>query len=357
MARTNDTVAVGISGGVDSAVAALKLTQQGYNVLGIFMKNWDEDDGTEDCTATQDFEDAQRIAEVLGISLESINLAAEYWELVFTEFLDGYRAGLSPNPDVLCNKYIKFDLFYDAAATFDIETIATGHYAAARNTNGGFELHRPLDRSKDQTYFLQAVPKEQLDGVLFPLANVNKVEVRNLAKAAGLPVWDKKDSTGICFIGERRFKDFLLNYIDKQPGPIQTTTGEIVGEHIGLSYYTIGQRKGMGVGGRRDTSEGAWYVLRKDHDSNSLIVTQDRNQLFGSKLTASEANWFVEVGEEFSCDAMIRFGAHPAQCEVTCTDSTLSVKFDAPQLAIAPGQWIAFYEDSRCLGGAKIVSA
>ena len=348
-------VAVGLSGGVDSAVTALLLKQEGFDVEGIFMKNWDEDDDTEYCTAIQDFEDAQRVAEQIDIPLHPINFAAEYWDSVFEDFLSEYAAGRTPNPDVLCNRNIKFAVFQDYAEMRGAEWIATGHYARLERGAQPIELHRSDDREKDQTYFLQAVPIERFERCLFPLARMNKNTVRETAKRNSLHVHAKKDSTGICFIGERRFSDFLNRYLPKEPGPIIDIEGTVIGEHTGLAYYTLGQRQGLRVGGRRDADEAPWYVMEKRSTTNELVVTQNQSQLDAANLIAEQPNWFVDDPSMIrTCEAMVRYRSLPKPCEIEINGDEVRVCFSKPQRAITPGQFVAFYDDSRCLGGAKI---
>lgn len=348
-------VAVGLSGGVDSAVTALLLKQEGYEVEGIFMKNWDEDDDTEFCTAIQDFDDAQRVADQIGIPLHPINFAAEYWDSVFEDFLREYAAGRTPNPDVLCNRNIKFAVFQDYAEMQGADWIATGHYARLERAAQSIELHRSDDLNKDQTYFLQAVPRERFERCLFPLARLCKNDVRNTAKRNALHVHAKKDSTGICFIGERRFSDFLNRYLPKEPGPIVDTRGSVIGEHIGLAYYTLGQRQGLRVGGLRHAEEAPWYVMSKRSTTNELVVTQNQTELESTSLVADEPNWFIDNPSAINrCEAMVRYRSTPKPCTIEIDGMDVKISFDDPQRAITPGQFVAFYEGSRCLGGAKI---
>lgn len=348
-------IAVGLSGGVDSAVAAWLLKKEGHDVEGIFMKNWDEDDGTEYCTAVEDLEDAEQIAAHLDIPLHTINFAAEYWDDVFEDFLAEYRAGRTPNPDVLCNRHIKFSVFKDYAASQGVDMVATGHYAQLIRSGTSIELHRALDLNKDQTYFLQAVPKNRFNSCVFPLAEMSKTEVREIARRIGFHVHDKKDSTGICFIGERRFSDFLNRYIAKNPGPIVNTDGRVIGEHVGLPYYTIGQRQGLGIGGLRDADEAAWYVKAKHQVSNALEVTQDQTQLHASALIAKDLNLLTEDASSLhACNGMVRYRSTPSPCRVQFDGDALHVVFERPQRAVTPGQFIAFYAGTQCLGGAKI---
>lgn len=355
-----ESIVVGLSGGVDSAVAALLLKGEGYSVSGLFMKNWDEDDGTEYCTAKEDYEDAQRIAEKLDIPLDTISFSAEYWERVFKGLIEGYNSGFTPNPDILCNREIKFGLFLDYVEQLaDSHTIATGHYARGEGIGNRFKLFRARDKSKDQSYFLSYVDRRRLSKCLFPLANKTKVQVRNLAQCNGLHVYDKKDSTGICFIGERRFRDFLERYIRRNPGEIVDVQGRILGEHIGLAYYTFGQRKGLEVGGQQGALESPWYVLEKDEVSNRLVVTQSQDALLNRELIATEVNWLVDEIEPYQqCEAAVRYRQKPSSCQISIdTGHELHLRFDQPQRAITPGQFVALYDGDQCLGGARIVQA
>jgi tRNA-specific 2-thiouridylase len=347
---------VGLSGGVDSAVAALRLLEAGAHVEALFMKNWDEDDGAEYCTARADFEDAQRVADRLGIVLHTANFAAEYWDSVFERFLADYRDGRTPNPDVLCNREIKFNVFVDYATRLGADRIATGHYARSVHRDGTFELHQSADTLKDQTYFLCSVPATQLARCEFPLGDVEKSEVRVLARAAGLHNHARRDSTGICFIGERRFADFLRRWVTGTPGPICTRDGRQIGEHRGLAPFTRGQRQGVGVGGVRGGREAPWYVLEKRLADNTLVVTQDPVDLLSRALTASTFNWLgAEPRWPLRCRARIRHRQRLQDCTVTpAAAGTFAVEFDRPQRAIAPGQYVCLYEGPRCLGGAVI---
>ena len=344
---------VGMSGGVDSAVAALLLKEQGFEAAGLFMKNWEEDDGTEYCTAEADYADAAAVCERLGIPLHAANFAAEYWDDVFTAFLAEYRAGRTPNPDVLCNREIKFKVFLDYAAVLGFETIATGHYARRSAEAAPFRLRKAADEAKDQTYFLQAVPKAQLARCLFPVGHLTKTEVRALARQAGLPVADKKDSTGICFIGERRFRDFLARYVPPEPGPIVDAAGQRLGEHRGLAFYTLGQRQGLGVGGQRGGVERPWYVAAKDAAANALVVTQDERELGSRTLTATCLNW-IAAPRQGRCLAKTRYRQPDQPCTVELGSDVAKVAFDAPQRAVTPGQYVAFYDGDECLGGGRI---
>ena len=354
---TGPRVIVGISGGVDSAVAALLLLREGYRVEGMFMKNWDEDDDEEFCAAEMDRDDARSVCSHLGITLHEANFAAEYWDNVFARFLDEYAAGRTPNPDVLCNREIKFNLFLDYARLLGADLIATGHYVRARHAGGEFHLLKGVDSQKDQSYFLQAVPTEQLKDCLFPLGEMLKTEVRRIAREAGLPVHDKKDSTGICFIGERRFAEFLARYLPESEGRIVDAKGETVGAHRGIAYYTIGQRQGLGIGGRANRPEAPWYVVSKHADRNELVASQDQPDLLSQSLTASEINWLSDVDPPFSCGARIRYGQPDQACRVIRQGQGIRVDFDAPQRAVAPGQYVCLYDGDRCLGGGVIVEA
>lgn len=348
-------VILGLSGGVDSAVAGALLVERGYNVTAVFMKNWDEDDGTEYCTAEADYADACAIADSLKIPLEPINFAHEYWERVFAQFLKQYNHGWTPNPDVLCNREIKFGLFLEYANAQGVELIATGHYARTETHDGEFSLHRGVDLQKDQTYFLSGVPRSKLARCLFPLAELTKTEVRKIAREIGLSVHDKKDSTGICFIGKRRFKDFLARYVKQDKGEIVDTSDRVVGEHIGLPYYTLGQRTGLGIGGRRKGVEAPWYVMQKNQRTNQLVVTQNDCDLLNDELEADSMNWLVNDPHEYAeCEAMVRHRQPPQTCAITFKDKHIQIHFKAPQRAITPGQYAAFYQGTRCLGSALI---
>ena len=354
---TGPSVIVGISGGVDSAVAALLLLREGYRVEGMFMKNWDEDDDEEYCTAEIDRDDARSVCSHLGITLHEANFAAEYWDNVFARFLDEYAAGRTPNPDVLCNREIKFNLFLDYARLLGADMIATGHYVRACHVNGEFQLLKGVDDEKDQSYFLQAVPIDQLKDCLFPLGGMLKVDVRRIAREACLPVHDKKDSTGICFIGERRFAEFLARYLPENEGRIVDANGVNVGAHRGVAYYTIGQRQGLGIGGRANRPEAPWYVVSKDADRNELVASQDPPDLLSQSLTADEMNWFCDVDPPFSCGARIRYGQADQACRVYPHGQGIRVDFETPQRAVAPGQYVCLFHEDRCLGGGVIVGA
>jgi len=354
---SKEKVIVGMSGGVDSSVAALLLMQQGYQVEGLFMKNWDKDDGTEYCTAKEDLADASAVCEKLGIKLHSANFAAEYWDNVFEHFLKEYKAGRTPNPDILCNREIKFKAFLEYATMLGADLIATGHYVRKKQSAEGTFLLKGLDANKDQSYFLCAVKAEQISRTLFPVGELEKQEVRNLAEQHGLVTHDKKDSTGICFIGERRFKDFLENYIPAQPGNIETPEGEIQGQHSGLMFHTLGQRQGLGIGGRKDMPELPWYVAAKDIKRNVLIVVQgnDHPLLFSTALLCASPDWVNSAPElPLICTAKIRYRQPDQDCRVEEVDGRIVVTFDQRQRAVTPGQSIVFYQNEQCLGGAVI---
>jgi tRNA-specific 2-thiouridylase len=366
------SVIVGLSGGVDSAVAAHLLLRAGYRVQGLFMKNWDEDDGTEYCTAREDLADAEQVAAHLGIPLHTANFAAEYWDNVFEDFLAEYSAGRTPNPDILCNREIKFRQFVDYAASLGADLIATGHYArgiwpadqdpvAALQidpTAAAFRLLKGVDPDKDQTYFLQAVPRAQLARCLFPLGTLEKRAVRDIARREGLHNHRRKDSTGICFIGERRFRDFLQRYLPVQPGPIHDRAGRCLGQHQGLAYYTLGQRQGLGIGGVRGQPEAPWYVMAKDLSGNTLIVTQDAHDLETDWLVADRLNWLVPTPAlPLDCSIRVRYRQKDQPAVVTAAvDGTLLVRFRTPQRAVTPGQYVGFYQHELCLGGGQIQS-
>src|SRR5262245_26475244 len=357
-------VVVGLSGGVDSAVAAWLLKRAGHDVVGIFMKNWEDDDDSEYCSSNVDFVDAAAVADVVGIELEHVNFAAEYKDRVFAEFLREYQAGRTPNPDVLCNAEIKFKAFLDHAMKLGATRIATGHYARLRevvNENEGrFELLRARDLSKDQSYFLHRLNQDQFARVTFPVGELKKTEVRKIAKEAGLHNFAKRDSTGICFIGERPFREFLNRYLPTRPGPMRTPEGVIVGEHIGLSFYTIGQRKGVGIGGMKNASGRAWYVCGKDMARNELIVVQghDHPSLLSRGLHAEDLAWVSGKGPRagVAYSAKTRYRQADADCRIRRAAEDLEVEFSTPQWAVTPGQSVVLYRDDVCLGGGVIQS-
>ncbi len=351
-----------MSGGVDSSVAAWLLKEQGFEVVGLFMKNWEDDDDDEFCTSRQDLIDAVSVADLIGIDIEAVNFSAEYKDRVFSNFLAEYQAGRTPNPDVLCNAEIKFKAFLDHALQLGAERIATGHYAQVRQVDGLFQLLKAEDGTKDQSYFLYRLDQAQLSKTLFPAGAMYKRDVRELAKKLGLPNHDKKDSTGICFIGERPFREFLLRYLPTQPGDMVTPQGKTVGRHIGLMYYTIGQRQGLGIGGRKDSEGEPWYVAAKDMTANRLIVVQghDHPALLADALTATDLNWIS--GAQPHCHwvygAKTRYRQKDAPCEVERVDRKhCEIKFAEPQWAITPGQSVVVYESKVCLGGGIIEGA
>lgn len=353
-------VIVGMSGGVDSSVAAARLIEAGYRVEGLFMKNWNEDDGTEYCTAREDLLDAMQVAGVLDMELHTVNFAGEYWDRVFEHFLAEYRAGRTPNPDILCNKEIKFRAFLDHALTLGADYIATGHYARVEHRpHGPARLQRAVDANKDQTYFLHAVAGEKFSRTLFPLGDLEKPEVRRLAGERGFANHRKKDSTGICFIGERRFKDFLETYLPAQPGTIEDDHGRVIGRHDGLMYYTLGQRQGLGIGGRADAGDDPWYVAGKDLDRNVLIAVQGGNHplLFSAELTSVPVDWVAMAPPALPARLTAKTRYRQADQACTVTDAgggRVRVVFDEPQRAVTPGQSVVFYDDDLCLGGAVI---
>lgn len=352
-----------MSGGVDSSVTAHLLKEQGHRVSGLFMVNWTEDEEGY-CTAAEDFQDARRVCEELDIPLHRVDFSKEYRERVFARFLADYAAGKTPNPDVLCNREVKFGPFREYAFRLGADFIATGHYARIAHDpvrgGGGPRLLRAVDDNKDQTYFLAGVERAHLERVLFPLGALTKPEVRALAQRAGLPVHRKKDSTGICFIGEREFREFLTRYLKPNPGPILDDSGREVGRHQGLMYYTLGQRRGLGVGGTRGAQEAPWYVVAKDAERNALIVSQDAQHplLMASRLVAAPFNWLAPqpaVGDPLL--ARIRHRQTPQACLADCTGDSVDVRFSSAQRAVVPGQYCVLYADSLCLGGGEIVRA
>jgi tRNA-uridine 2-sulfurtransferase len=353
-------IVVGMSGGVDSSVAAWLLKQQGYQVIGLFMKNWEDDDDDEYCSTRQDWLDAASAADVIGIDIEAVNFAAEYRERVFAEFLREYSAGRTPNPDVLCNAEIKFKAFLDHALAMGAQQIATGHYARIRAVGGQSELLRALDASKDQSYFLHRLTQYQLERTLFPLGELRKTEVRALARKIGLSNAAKRDSTGICFIGERPFRAFLARYLPTRPGPIRASDGRVLGEHVGLSFYTLGQRRGIGVGGTQDGTGEPWFVARKDLAANTLWVVQghDHPWLLTDRLVATLPAWVGPVPQAGSrLSAKTRYRQADAACRViAAAPDRLELSFGEPQWAATPGQSAVLYDGEVCLGGAIIES-
>ncbi len=360
--NSNIKVIVGMSGGVDSSVSAYLLKQQGYQVEGLFMKNWEEDDTDEYCAAAEDLKDAQAVCEKLGIELHTVNFAAEYWDNVFEYFLAEYKAGRTPNPDIMCNKEIKFKAFLEfAAEALGADYIATGHYVQRREVDGKFEMVRGLDNNKDQSYFLYTLSHEHVQQTLFPVGNIEKPEVRRIAEEQGLITYDKKDSTGICFIGERKFKDFLQKFLPAQPGKIEDTDGNTVGEHEGLMYHTLGQRKGLLIGGMKEGSGEPWYVVDKDIERNVLVVGQgkDNARLYSNGLIANQLHWVDRIGpkQTLRCTVKTRYRQTDIQCTLLAgEDGQARVLFDEPQKAVTPGQSAVFYLGDICLGGGIINS-
>lgn len=351
-------VVVGMSGGVDSSVTALLLKQQGYDVVGLFMKNWEDDDNDGYCSTREDLIDAAAAADVIGIDFEAVNFSAEYKDRVFATFLAEYRAGRTPNPDVLCNAEIKFKAFLDHAIQLGAERIATGHYAGVRLNNGQYELLRGADAGKDQSYFLHRLNQAQLSRTLFPLAELQKYRVREIARENKLPNHAKKDSTGICFIGERPFREFLARYLPREPGDMRTPEGKIIGRHEGLMYYTIGQRQGLGVGGTRDGSAEPWYVAEKDVAHNELIVVQGHNHpaLLKRELHAADASWISgHTPAETNYGAKTRYRQSDATCTLSVSgEKTFTLAFEQDQWAVTPGQSAVIYDGEVCLGGGII---
>ncbi|KGJ98679.1 tRNA 2-thiouridine(34) synthase MnmA [Thalassotalea sp. ND16A] len=352
-----------MSGGVDSSVSAYLLLEQGYQVEGLFMKNWEEDDDDEYCAAADDLKDAQAVCDKLGIELHTINFAAEYWDNVFEYFLEEYKAGRTPNPDIMCNKEIKFKAFLEfACEDLGADYIATGHYVQRREDDDGkFAMLRGLDANKDQSYFLYTLSHKQVGQTLFPVGNIEKPQVRAIAEREGLITHNKKDSTGICFIGERKFKDFLGRYLPAQPGIIETAEGVEVGKHEGLMYHTLGQRKGLHIGGLKDAGEAPWYVVDKDMKRNVLIVGQGNKhpRLFSKGLVASQLHWVnrsqFAIGSSIECTVKTRYRQQDVACKISrIDDDNYQIMFLEQQSSVTPGQSVVFYQDEVCLGGGII---
>ena len=361
MAKSKTRVVVGMSGGVDSSVSALLLKEQGYDVIGVFMKNWDDTDDSGVCTATDDYEDVKRVADQIGIPYYSINFEKEYWHRVFEYFLNEYKKGRTPNPDVMCNSQIKFKSFLEFALNLDADYIAMGHYAKTfKDKNGVTHMMRPKDGNKDQTYFLSQLSQEQISRVLFPLANLTKPQVREIALKSGLATAKKKDSTGICFIGERNFRKFLSEFLPAQAGDMITPDGNVVGHHAGLMYYTIGQRSGLGLGSTKE-STAPWFVVGKDLQKNQLIVQQgyDSKLLYATELEASDMSFFTGQPEhdfEIHCTAKFRYRQPDVGVIVSydAANNKAKVYFDEPARAVTPGQALVLYQGEECLGGGNI---
>ena len=355
-------IVVGMSGGVDSSVTALLLLEQGHQVTGLFMKNWEEDDGTEYCTAMQDLADAQQVCDTLGIELKTVNFANEYWDEVFEVFLSEFKAGRTPNPDILCNKYVKFKAFLDyAIEDLGADKIATGHYARINERDGEYFLLKGLDPDKEQSYFLYTLKQHELAQTLFPIGHLHKKEIRRLAQQAGFDNCRKKDSTGICFIGERKFKEFLQRYLPAQPGEMRSPEGQLIGKHQGLMYYTLGQRQGLGIGGVKDAPDEPWYVLDKDLENNVLIVGQghDHPLMLHNTLEAGNLDWCNNkpLTQAIECAAKTRYRQADQPCRVKpLGEDRCRVVFNEPQRAITPGQSVVFYQGEVCLGGGIIES-
>ena len=348
-------VVVGMSGGVDSSVAALLLKEQGYDVVGVFMKNWEEQEDSGACTAVQDWQDVRQVCELLDIPYYSVNFTREYWDRVFSYFLREYQAGRTPNPDVLCNREIKFRAFLDFAFSLGASVMATGHFV---RTDDQGRLLRGADPNKDQSYFLYMLHDEQLKKALFPVGGLTKAQVRDIAREKGLPVFQKKDSTGVCFIGERNFKKFLSEYLPAQPGDMVDPSGQVVGRHDGLMYYTLGQRRGLGIGGRGDGR--SWFVIGKDMENNRLLVAQgeDHPALYSTSCLADQVTWVgtapLQEGETFTCTAKFRYRQPDQPVKVTLSQGQLLIHAFTPQRAVTPGQSAVLYQGEVCLGGGIV---
>lgn len=354
------TVVVGMSGGVDSSVAALLLKQQGYNVIGLFMNNWEEKDECGACTSEEDYTDVRRVANAIGIPYYSVNFAKEYMDRVFSYFLSEYKAGRTPNPDVLCNREIKFKDFKEYALRLGADYIATGHYCDILHDGETHYLLKAKDQSKDQTYFLNQLSQSQLDKVLFPLGKLDKSDVRKIALENGLATAEKKDSTGICFIGERNFRNFLQTYIPAKKGKIMTYDGKVIGEHLGLMYYTIGQRRGLNIGGQKGDDGSRWFVIEKDIPNNVLYVAHgSEDKLYSKGLIMNSANWIPRMPDkkDFKCTGKFRYRQPEQNCTVHIRDNCIEVEFEEKQRAITEGQFAVFYDGDKCIGGGVIEKA
>lgn len=351
-----------MSGGVDSSVTALTLLEQGHQVTGLFMKNWEEDDGTEYCTAMEDLADAQQVCDQLGIELKTVNFAAEYWDEVFEVFLSEFKAGRTPNPDILCNKHVKFKAFLNyAIEDLGSEYIATGHYARVEQRDGEYKLLKGFDPAKEQSYFLYTLGQKELSRTLFPIGNMLKTDLRDIAKKAGFDNFKKKDSTGICFIGERKFKEFLQRYLPTQPGEMRTPENQYIGEHQGLMYYTLGQRQGLGIGGVKNANDEPWFVLEKDVQNNVLLVGQghDHPLMLHNTLEAGQLDWCNDhpLTTAIKCHAKTRYRQADQACTIIPLENNrCKVQFELKQRAITPGQSVVFYDGNTCLGGGVIES-
>lgn len=355
---SKEHVIVGMSGGIDSAVAAWQLRQDGYRVSGLFMFNWTADEQGY-CTAADDYRSARMVCDELDITLHRVDFSDLYRQRVFDRFLDGYQTGKTPNPDMLCNREVKFEPFLNYAFRLGADLIATGHYARIEHASDGPLLVRAVDENKDQTYFLASVRRSRLDRVLFPVGHLTKPQVREIGRRAGLPNHARRDSTGICFVGERNFRDFLGTYIENLPGPIKDESGRFLGRHIGLPYYTLGQRRGLAVGGVRDAAEGPWYVIGKDHARNALTVSQNARHpmLMSRHVTVSSFNWLQPpCRSSTTLHARIRHRQNLQSCRISIADNPycVSITFDRPQRAAVPGQYVVVYDGMRCVGGGEI---
>ncbi len=351
------TVVVGISGGVDSAVSAYLLKQQGYNVIGLFMVNWEESDDSGVCSSETDYEDVKRVCNAIGIPYYTVNYSKQYYDKVFTYFLEQYKKGNTPNPDVLCNREVKFGPFLDFARKIGADYIATGHYAKKQEIDGKYYLLKAFDKNKDQSYFLNQLSQDQLKSVLFPLADIEKTQVREIAEQLGLSNAHKKDSTGICFIGERNFRKFLKNFIPAKRGEIKTLDGKVVGTHDGVMYYTLGQRRGLGVGGQKDGGSGRWFVVDKDVQKNILYVTQgEDDSLYSNGLISGKFNFIPCKTDktEFDCYAKFRYRQPDQKVHVKVVNDHVELRFYSPQRAVTCGQYVVLYDGEYCLGGAEI---